>query len=371
MTRKVFVHIGAPKTGTTYLQDRLFLNRVALEKRGVLYPVGLHADMFGAAVDLIERGWGGQGAESEGYWDGLMKRVRRSSAETLVISHEILAGAYPAQIERAINDLAGFEIHVVYTARDLARQIPAEWQEHVKHRGTAPFRRFLRKVRDASQASSTRWFWRVQGLPDVLTRWGRHLPPERVHLITVPQSGAPRELLWHRFCDVVGIDPAWAPVDSTRHNVSLGVAEVTLVRRLNDRIGGSDRFEGRDYRQLVREVVAHRTLAHRERTQRVVVPPRSYGWISEVAEHWIEWIQGAGIDVVGDLDELRPCFPEPGPDGRVRWVDPDKPRPRDVADASLDALAALLVETAKRPNPQDTVRAQVGKAVRRFRGGGV
>lgn len=369
MTRKVFVHIGAPKTGTTYLQDRLFLNRAELEGHGVSYPVGLHADMFGAAVDLIERPWGGQKAESEGYWDGLMKRVHRNGADTVVVSHEILAGARPEQIERAMGDLAGFEVHVVYTARDLARQIPAEWQEQVKHRGQMPFRRFLRQVRSSRQTNPDRWFWRVQGLPDVLTRWGRHLPSEHVHLITVPQSGAPKDLLWHRFCEVVGMDPCWAPAESTRHNPSLGIAEVTMVRRLNDRINGLGGLEGRDYRQLVREVIAHRTLAYREDTDRVTVPPRSYDWISEVAEHWIEWVQGSGIDLTGDLDELRPRFPEPGPDGTVAWVNPDKPRARDVADAGLDAIAAVLFETAKRPNPQDTVRAQVGKAVRRFRGG--
>lgn len=369
MTRKVFVHIGAPKTGTTYVQDRLYLNRGELEEHGVSYPVGLHEDMFAAALDLIDRGWGGQRDESKGQWNALMKRVRRSSADTIVLSHEILAAARHDQVERAINDLAGFEVHVVYTARDLGRQIPAEWQEHIKHRGEVPFRRFLRKTRDSSQTNPTRWFWRVQGLPDVLTRWGRHLPAARVHLITVPQAGAPHDLLWHRFCGVVGVDPAWAPVDSTRHNVSLGIAEVTLLRRLNERVNGGDGLESRDYRQLVRSILAHHTLAHREGAQRVTVPPRSYDWISATAEHWVEWVQGAGVDVVGDLDELRPRFPEPGPDGRIRWVNPDKPRPRDVADAGLDALTALLFETARRTDPDETVLARAGRAVRRFRGG--
>lgn len=34
----VYLHVGAPKTGTTALQNFLYKNRVALEKRGVLYP---------------------------------------------------------------------------------------------------------------------------------------------------------------------------------------------------------------------------------------------------------------------------------------------------------------------------------------------
>ena len=55
------------------------------------------------------------------------------------------------------------------------------------------------------------WFWRVQSLPDVLSRWSKGLPPENVHLVTVPQAGAPRDLLWQRYCQAFGIDPAWAP----------------------------------------------------------------------------------------------------------------------------------------------------------------
>ena len=37
MTR-VYLHIGAPKTGTTYLQEVLFTNRARLAEHGVLYP---------------------------------------------------------------------------------------------------------------------------------------------------------------------------------------------------------------------------------------------------------------------------------------------------------------------------------------------
>jgi hypothetical protein len=33
---RVFLHIGAPKTGTTYLQDVLWSNKAELSRRGVL-----------------------------------------------------------------------------------------------------------------------------------------------------------------------------------------------------------------------------------------------------------------------------------------------------------------------------------------------
>ena len=38
MSRRVYLHVGAPKTGTTYLQDRLTLNADSLAGHGVHFP---------------------------------------------------------------------------------------------------------------------------------------------------------------------------------------------------------------------------------------------------------------------------------------------------------------------------------------------
>src|SRR3954453_10558208 len=164
-----------------------------------------------------------------------MGRVRRLSG-TVIISHEILAAAKPAQGRQAMEGLRNSEVHLVYSARDLARQIPAEWQEGIKHRRRRGFAGFLTTVQSSRRPRPTLWFWRVQSLPDVLSRWTRGLPPERVHLVTVPQPGAPQDLLWERYCRAFGIDPAWAPEESERANVSIGAAETVLLRKLNRRL---------------------------------------------------------------------------------------------------------------------------------------
>src|SRR4051794_31996102 len=154
MSRVVYLHIGAPKTGTTYLQDRLALNQTELAAHGIQYPLGLHATHFPAALDLLGASWGGQRENVRGEWDALMARVRRRSG-TGVLSHEILAGAKPHQIERAREALQGSELHVVYSARDLARQIPAEWQEGAKHRRRRSFAAFLKTVQTTSRTNSS------------------------------------------------------------------------------------------------------------------------------------------------------------------------------------------------------------------------
>ena len=361
MSRVVYLHVGAPKTGTTYVQDRLALNRNQLAQHGVHYPLGLQASHFKAALDLIDVGWGGQLEEVRGEWDGLVGRARRQSG-SVIISHEILSGAKPHQIKRAMAAFEDCEVHLVYSARDLARQIPAEWQEGIKHRRRRSFARFLTQVQDAPRSKSSLWFWRVQGLPDVLSRWSRGLPPERVHLVTVPQEGAPRHLLWERFCQAFAIDPAWAPRDSERVNNSIGIAETTVLRKLNRAL--RNELDSEAYRTLVRQLLVHQTLAHRNGMKKATLPPAMYPWANEIAEEWIEWIEGSGIDVIGDVDELRPVPPPAG----AKWTNPDRPKRGDMVDAAVDALAAMIVEAAGRPDPNTQITAKIGRAARRLRG---
>jgi hypothetical protein len=364
--RRVYLHVGAPKTGTTYLQDRLALNATSLRRHGYRYPTGPHGDMFLAALDLLDRPWGGMRPQAQGEWDALVRRARRARG-TVVLSHEILAGAKPAEARRALTDLSFAEVHVVYSARDVARQIAAEWQEQLKHQRKVTFRAFLNQIREADHGGadskrSTRWFWRVQGLPGVLERWGNGLPPSQVHVVTVPRPGGPPEELWLRFCTALGLDPGWAPRAGSRRNPSIGSAESTLLRQVNARLKEAG-LPSDQYRALVRQLVVHETLAARPGMQPVTLPPDAYDWAEEVAQGWIDWVKGAGVDVVGDVEELRPVRPAEGSE----WHDPDRPRQRDVTSAAIDAIVALTLEAARRPDPDDTLTARAARLARHLR----
>ena len=143
---------------------------------------------------------------------------------------------------------------------------------------------------------------------------------------------------------VFGIDAAWAPRESERENVSIGAAETLLLRRLNRRLREAG-LPSEEYRRLIRELVVHQTMARRPKMTKVTLPPDAYPWADEVAQEWIEWVQGSGIDVVGDVEDLRPV---PPPETE-RWQDPDKPRRPEMVDAAIDAIVALALEAANRP----------------------
>ena len=158
----------------------------------------------------------------------------------------------------------------------------------------------------------------------MLERWGNGLPPAQVHVVTVPRPGGPPGELWQRFCTVLGIDPAWAPREGSRRNPSIGVAESTLLRRLNARLKEAG-LPSDQYRALVRQLVVHETLAARPRhaagdaaAGRLRLGRGGRPGLDRLG-------QGRGVDVVGDLDELRPVPPagrrrvaRPGPAAAAR-----------------------------------------------------
>ena len=66
MTKKVYLHVGTPKTGTSYLQHVLFHNQARLRSHGIHYPADRFDAHFLAALDLMRLPWGGLEAEAIG-----------------------------------------------------------------------------------------------------------------------------------------------------------------------------------------------------------------------------------------------------------------------------------------------------------------
>ncbi len=335
--RRVYLHVGTPKSGTSYLQDRLDRNRDLLDQHGLDYLVTRSGDHFEAALDLIGERWAGEEKAARGQWDALAVEARRSRRDVLV-SHEILAAAGPASVARAMESFRGEEVHVVVTARDLGRQIPAEWQERVKHRGGRDYTTFLKALhRNYTSGEKDMWFWRVQHLPRILSTWGAGLPPGQVHLVTVPPSGGPRDALWDRFAQVVGLDPHAEYAESQTTNASLGGAEVTMLRRLNLELA-EQQVPRKIYVDWVRETIVKEVLARRPDKVLATVPPGRRPSIETITAAWLEEIRTAGVDVVGDLGDLEPVWP----DHSEGWPNPDHADPAVVADAAVEALAHVL-----------------------------
>ncbi|MGZ5401479.1 MAG: hypothetical protein ACXWDM_15820, partial [Nocardioides sp.] len=234
MARRVFLHVGTPKSGTTFLQSVWWANKDELRRQGLLLP-GRGVNHHYWASCVIRGGQQLQHLPPAGprSWQRLLRATQEHDGDVL-ISHELFSPATADRASAALRDLESVagEVHVVLTARDLARQIPAEWQQRTKHGRSQTFDDFLEAIRLDSQMA----FWMAQDVPAVLDRWSQGIPGDRVHLVVLPPAGAPPTALWEEVCDLTGVDGAGMDRKATRRNESLGLAEAEAMRRLSQEL---------------------------------------------------------------------------------------------------------------------------------------
>ena len=263
MTRRVLLHVGAPKTGTSFVQDILFTNRDALRERGILYAADRHDAHFLAALDLMELPWGGLEHEAVGAWDRLAAEVREWPG-TAIISHEILGTASRVQVARALESLG--------VARDrgpprLLRPRPGPPDPRgVAGERQAPPDEDLRPLpgEPPRPRAQRRGGAVVLGRPGGARRarpLGRVAPPRA----RPPRHGAAARARARPCCGSGSPDCSASTRPSSprrsKSNTSLGVPESAMIRRLNLRL--NDALPNHHYRAFVREMVVHRNLSRR------------------------------------------------------------------------------------------------------------
>jgi hypothetical protein len=343
----VFLHIGEPKTGTTFLQQVMWRNRAELTAAGIVLPGHHPQDHYRAQQDLrgIAKMATDPAADWAGEWD-ILAREARQAGGTAVISHELFCAADAGQAARAVRALRPAEVHVILTVRDMATLLPAEWQETVKHRSTQGWEDWLADVIDRESGAPDRrqyWFWRVHDTLEIARLWAGQVPPGRLHVITVPPRGLDDGMLWQRFASVLGIDPASADITRARPNASLGMAEVEFLRQLNQAL--HDEVPDWFYMWNVKETLAHRALAARPREGRLILPAGREDWAAAQAQALSTGLGGGGYHIAGDLGELVPRTadqPAASPSAQ--------PHAR-VLDAAVAAAAALVVHQYRKEHP--------------------
>jgi hypothetical protein len=327
--RRLYLHVGCPKTGTTFLQDTFWESRQALAAYGLYLPLRNLQDHFYLSLAVREQVVPElDPPEAHRVLDRLTDDMAHVKTPRVLISHELFAPATAEQAARFRSLLSGFEVHVVLTVRDLLRQIPAAWQQQIQQRGLVSYETFLDAV--VADDAETAYFWDRQDAPAIAERWRGNLPPKRVHIVTVPPSGADQGLLLERFCRVVETDPAALDRDLARRNESLGVVQAELLRRVNIALGDRLPHPRAGHGRIAKGYFARQVLVPQGGV-RPELPVRLFEWCCETSERMIERLAAGGYDIAGSLDELRPTTPSTEPTGAV------------VTDAALidSAVAAL------------------------------
>lgn len=330
---RLVLHVGAMKSGTTFIQSRLFAHRDLLQERGVRVP-GRRRRSQVLAVQQLLRGGGPM-------WDKHAAAVSRHDG-TSVISMELLGPAREDVVTR-LRDAVQAQVEVVITARDLNRSIPAMWQETVQNGRSWGWHDYLSGARTdrpsarggPPETEPGRAFWIQQDLVRMARTWASVFGPDRVTVVTVPPPGSTPELLWSRFAQVGG--PELEGLTSAPDpNESLGAASASAVRRLNELLDA----EGLTFpqgHQLRKRLLTKQVLAARKAAEPAIglgVLP----WVTEEADAQRAGLVDLGVQLVGDWADLTPVD--------VRGIDPETLEDREVGEAALAGLAGLLVALA-------------------------
>ena len=336
--RRLYIHVGLQKTGTSYLQGAMAQNRELLAGRGLDLVPPTKRETFELMLLVRDRY---QPDKDPDTVPGALDRLRRTLADarghTALISQESLAACRPAQIERLLSACTDREVHVVASVRDLGRQLPSSWQQEIKAGKTERYGHYLRRLRAAQESGSVAHPWIHLDPPAVLARWAEHVPADRIHVVTVPQRGGSPTLLLERFCAALGVDPSDFEPEDSPVNTSLGRVQAEVLRRVNAELPEEMR------RRQVYGDHGKRFLSSRVLTaqggRRIVVPNDYREWCEEVTSEHIASLTAAGYAVSGDLEDLRSADAAFGED--------ERPADGEVAKAAVAALARVLVLRAQ------------------------
>ncbi len=336
----VYLHIGTPKSGTTFLQGVLGHNRQRLAEQGVLWPGRHWGEQVRAVRDLanitpIDH----EPGETAGAWQQLVDEIHAWDGHTAIVSMEWLVDVKPRHIRRAVASLAPADVHVVITGRDLARTIPAMWQESMRNWFTHTWEDYLAAVADpdATTLEAGMRFWRQQDLGAILRRWGKVVPEERMHVLTLPPPGADPELLWQRFAQVIGIEAADYDIPPKGKNVSLGVVSAELMRRINTLAQERGlRWNASEF--LVKQVLGKRVLTRRGKQEpSLALPAAFYPWAIEESKRIADEVAQSGARVWGDLAELIPD------EANARaTTSPSEISDRELLAAAIDGIVGMV-----------------------------
>ena len=227
---RVLLHIGLPKTGTTYLQQVVWANRDRLASDGVLLPGFGHREHLWAALDLQERPrLDKRHPDAPGSWDRLVDQARAQSRDVL-LTHEFFCGASAEQATRAIEAFPDSEVHLVVTARDAASVVIGR----LAGVGEERWHRRPRAVLAGKPAGGPEFSMRTWDLAGVLERWTAGLPSDRVHVLVDARAAGSRTTSTGATSPrCSGSTRTRTTCPPTRSTPRSGIVQIEMLRQVN------------------------------------------------------------------------------------------------------------------------------------------
>ena len=228
--RRLVVHAGTEKTGSTSLQRVLAALDPVLRERGVHVPMAARGRPQAAHhLNLRYRLARFRYVPENGSWRALVDEIRASDADLFVISDEKFGAGPPGGVFPAIAELAArceLAVDVVAYVRPQCQYLESLYAEHVKNGyvGT-PFELYVAKSFAGAPLARHAWLNFARGFDP----W-RAVCGDRISVTPLEPSRVPDGLVAH-FLGLIGAADLADAAPDVRANTRVGAKEVE-VRRL-------------------------------------------------------------------------------------------------------------------------------------------
>jgi hypothetical protein len=311
MAKRIVIHAGFFKTGTTALQSSLAANRKKLLENGVLYPALSSADssrstgQHRAAWALKGRHWGwedgGGSVTPIEVWDKLAGKLNDFEGTSL-FSSEFLAELTRDDVERMSKDLKADKIEVVFTLRPLVKMLPSQYIQSLKYGMRLNYEGWLQRIFNGGE-DKVQWrtFWTRHDHPDVVKRWVDVFGAENVTLLVVDETQP--NLIYETFSELLSLpNDLLKPVEEKGLNRSLTWEEICLLLEMNKKFDRT--LAWGEYATMIRNGIFRNLtdVPARDGQHKLLTPQWAVDRAKELTVSNIQRLHSMGITIIGDID---------------------------------------------------------------------
>lgn len=358
MVKKVFIHPGFHKTGTTGIQTIFTESRKRFMEEGLFYPYARGEGHHRAAWALHERiwGWKDRGGKKTpiSEWNHLVKQTKRARKSAL-ISSEFFSELTLEEISKVRQAFSKVETTVIFTWRPLHKLLASSYQQYLKYGIKADYEKWLFGIfKEGEYKNQTPSFWERHRHGEVIAKWVEVFGVDSVKVIVADEKNP--NFLYNSFGNILGIESSLIRADeTTKKNRSLTFEETSLLLEVNKRFPKERAWA--DYEMFVREGAFNR-LANSTYPaiggSKLLTPDWAVAAAMVQNQKSIDLINQLKIEVFGDM---RRASEEPIPAG-------ENPR---VAQIPIEVAAEALLGPSSRSIRRMTGSSLLRELLRRLK----
>ncbi len=339
MKKKVYLHVGFHKTGTTAIQESLFTNSKAIRVSGTTYVRTGKKAAHRAAWALSGKTWGWKdrgGVKTPiSEWQKLLRKIKLRKGQ-VVVSSEFFSELSDKHLLKLAADLKGMDVHVIFTIRPFSKMLSSSYQQYLKYGLKASYEEWLQDIFAAPNKSKlSPSFWKRHNHAKVIDRWQRTFGSQNIHLIVVNENEP--DHLYRSFEEVLKLPKqTLSAVKSVGSNRSLSYAEISLLLAINKAFPANRSWP--DYELFIRNG-AFRYITDQikltDQDERLLTPQWALDIAAEFSKESVKEIESLNLNVYGDLQELLTADVAVGQN-------------REISEIPLNVAASALLAFEKR-----------------------